>query len=152
MTVGIRAMADGTQAPRDGSGKIIFNRDHKFDIQLSRALIDERRLAEVFSAGRLEKIELKTEQWLWQQTGNICVEYARDGQPTGISTTEADFWVHELLAEDGSTVGYFMLPLVRLKELCRGAHKAGRYRHGAGDGARQSVILLSVKELFGMVK
>jgi hypothetical protein len=39
--------------------KIKFNRDKKFDLQLSDALINERRLADIFSAKRIEKIELK---------------------------------------------------------------------------------------------
>jgi hypothetical protein len=43
--------------------KIIYNRDHKFDMWLDRALICERRLGEIFTTGLLEKIELKSETW-----------------------------------------------------------------------------------------
>ena len=57
--------------------KIKFNRDGNFDLQLSDALVNERRLAEIFSAAKIEKIELKSETWLWERTGNICIEYAR---------------------------------------------------------------------------
>jgi hypothetical protein len=65
------------------------NHDKKIDIQLSQALIDERRLMDVFREARIEKIELKSESWQWERTGNICIEYRCDGRPSGISTTEA---------------------------------------------------------------
>jgi hypothetical protein len=41
-----------------------FSREHKFDLQLSEALIHERRLGEIFRTGRIEKIELKSETYL----------------------------------------------------------------------------------------
>jgi hypothetical protein len=44
-----------------------------------------------------------------RQTDNIAIEYRCDGKPSGISTTEADFWVHELL-RDGQTLVYLMFP------------------------------------------
>ena len=73
------------------------NHDRKFDLRLSQALIYERRLGEIFRTATIEKIELKSETWQWEQTHNICVEYRRDGRPSGISTTTAGIWVHELL-------------------------------------------------------
>jgi hypothetical protein len=123
---------------------LTYNADHKYDLQLSQAKIDERRLGALLLGG---KIELKSESWLWERTGNICVEYARDGRPSGIASTEADVWAHELKAVDGSTVGYFLIPVPRLKELCRAAYRAGRFRLGGGDGGRFDVVLLTVADL-----
>jgi hypothetical protein len=108
--------------------KIQFNRDRKFDLQLSASLIHERRLAAVFAGAKLEKIELKSETWQWEQTGNICIEYRCDGRPSGISTTESDCWVHELRRGDG-TLAWIMFPIERLKELARDAIRRGRCRH-----------------------
>lgn len=125
---------------------ITQNRDRKFDLQLSRALIDERRLANIFASGKIEKIELKSETWQWEQTGNICIEYRCDGRPSGISTTEADVWVHELKREN-ATIVYLLFPIDRLKELCRAAIKAGRARSGAGDGGRFDVVILRLKDI-----
>lgn len=125
---------------------IVFNHDRKFDLQLSQALINERRLADLFRSGKLEKVELKTESYQWEETGNICIEYLCDGQPSGISTTEADIWVHEL-QRDGQTLVYLLFPVERLKELCRAAHRRGRRRSHAGDGGRFDVVLLSVRAL-----
>lgn len=126
--------------------KVIQNRDRKFDLQLSRALIDERRLADVFVNQKIEKIELKSESYQWEKTGNICIEYKQNGTPSGISTTEADVWVHELKRAD-QTLCYLMFPVERLKELCRAAIKNGRSRSGAGDGGRFDVVILRLKDI-----
>ncbi|MER8619190.1 hypothetical protein NKG99_20525 [Mesorhizobium sp. M1409] len=132
--------------------KVVFNSDRKFDIQLSDALIEERQLARIFSEARLHRIELKTETWQWEQTGNICIEFRDGGRPSGISTTEADFWVHQLkrpASEPGEsfTLVYLMFPIERLKALARAAIKAGRVRHGVGDGSRMDVALVRLKDI-----
>jgi hypothetical protein len=126
--------------------EIVHNRDQKFDLQLSQALIDERRLAAIFAGAKIERIELKSESWLWERTGNICIEYRRAGRPSGISTTEADVWVHEL-KRDGETLVYLMFPIDRLKALCRQAFARGDYRLGGGDGGEFDVILLKLKDI-----
>lgn len=125
---------------------VTFNHDRKFDLQLSQALVAERRLADIFAEGRIEKIELKTETWQWEQTGNICIEFRCDGRPSGISTTEADYWVHELRRDD-ETLVYLMFPVPRLKELARQAIRDGRSRSGAGDGGRFEVALIRLSEI-----
>jgi hypothetical protein len=126
--------------------KVTFNPDEKFDIQLSAAMIAERRLGKIFETAKIEKIELKTETWEWEQTGNICIEYARDGKPSGIGVTEADFWVHELRRKN-QTLCYLMFPIERLKELAREAFKQGHYCERGGDGKRTSNILIALADI-----
>jgi hypothetical protein len=131
--------------PHDPFGKLQktkfsdFSNRSKFDIQLSQALINERRLADIFENG---KIEVKSESYLWEKTRNICIEYEQNGKPSGIAITDAEHWIHELLLQDGSVHVRLMLPVPRLKELCRRAHAEGRYRKNAGDGGRFSVFLI----------
>jgi hypothetical protein len=125
---------------------VSFNRDRKFDLQLSQALIDERRLADIFSSSKIEKIELKSESWQWERTGNIAIEYRRMGQPSGISTTEADMWVHEL-KRDGETLCYLMFPIERLKALCREAIAEGKCRLNGGDGGEFDVVILPLRDI-----
>lgn len=134
--------------------KIAFNRDNKFDIQLSQALIHERKLAEIFLGSNLERMpvlraELKTETWQWRRTGNIAIEYQCDGKPSGISITQADWWVHQLCDDDGRTLVYFVFPVEELKTLCRSAMRAGRYHKGGGDDGRFNNILLRVEDIIG---
>src|SRR5215472_5522097 len=121
--------------------KIAFGRDNKFDLQLSQSLIDQRRLADIFEHMDIHKIELKSESWQWERTGNICIEYRQRGQPSGIAVTEAGCWVHEL-KRDGETLVYLMFPIDRLKELAREAYRQGRYHEGGGDGGRFCNILI----------
>ena len=126
--------------------KVTYNHDNKFDLQLSAALINERRHAEIFIGMTIERIELKTESWQWEQTGNICIEYRQRGQPSGIAVTKADCWVHEL-RRDGETLCYLMFPIERLKELARRAYHDGHYHEGGGDGGRFCNILIPLSEI-----
>jgi len=126
---------------------VTYNSDNKYDLQLAQALIDERRLGEIFEHAKIERIELKSETWLWERTGNICIEFRRAGKPSGIAVTQADQWVHELKREDGSTQLYLMIALDRLKELCRAAWKEGNRRLGVGDDGLSDVVLLPLRDL-----
>ena len=126
--------------------KISFNHDRKYDIQLSAALINERRLGDIFAAGKIERVELKSETWQWEQTGNIAIEYRCDGKPSGIATTEADYWVHEL-RRDGQTLVYLMFPIDRLKALARDAIQRGQFRSDAGDDGRFHIALIPLAEV-----
>ena len=123
--------------------KITFNRNKKFDLQLSASLRSERKLAELLNSA---KIELKSETWQWEQTGNICIEFACDGNPSGIATTEADVCVHELRREDRTLV-YLWFPIERLKEVAREYYRHGCYRTDAGDNGRFSVIFVPLREI-----
>ena len=126
--------------------KITYNSNIKFDLQLSNALVRERALGEIFEGAKLEKVELKSETWQWEQTGRICIEYANGGKPSGIAATEADLWVHEL-RRDGETLCWLMFPIDRLKQLARQAYVAGNKRDGGGDGNRSSVVLIELKDI-----
>ena len=123
-----------------------FSRTNKFDFQLSQALVAERRLADIFTVGKLEKIEVKSESYLWERTGNICIEYRQGGKPSGIAVTEADYWVHELL-RDGETLVYLMFPVPRLKELARRHIRLGHTHDGGGDGGKFDNVLIPLKDI-----
>lgn len=121
-------------------------RDKKYDIQLSQALIRERRLGEIFKTAAIEFIELKSENHQWEKTGNICIEYECKGYPSGIAATQADFWVHELLRGD-QTLVYLMFPVARLKELARAAWDEGRRHENSGDGGNTKVVLVRLRDI-----
>lgn len=127
---------------------VTYNADQKFDIQLDAAIIAERRLGEIFTARKIEKIELKSETWQWEQTGNICVEFRQNGQPSGIAVTEADYWVHELRRDD-ETLVYLMFPIDRFKALARKAYAEGRVSHSGGDGGRFANVLIPLTWIIG---
>lgn len=123
-----------------------FCRTKKFDVQLSQALINERRLYEIFAEGVLEKLELKSETHQWEETGNICIEWRCRGELSGIAATEATGWVHEL-KRNGETLVYLVFPTERLKDLFRASWNAGLRRYGVGDNKQSDVVLIPLKEI-----
>lgn len=143
-------MRDGDKRgdpPPEFDGKIVFNRTSKFDMQIKRALWEEERLARVFTEGTFDKLEVKGESYKWERSGNICVEFASYGKPTGIAVTEATHWVHEL-KRNGATVGYFIMPMDRFKEIARFCLAEGRVNHNSGDNKNTSVVLIPIRYLW----
>lgn len=134
-----------TEGPRK---KITFNSDNKFDMQLEKALIDERGLAWMFENATFDgvRIEAKDETWQWRQTGNICVEYHNHGKRSGINATEADWWIHSLHADNGQLLVRLMFPVPVLRALARKAVADGKARVG-GDGNYSSVALIPVSDI-----
>ena len=70
---------------------------NKFDIDLQYGTIKEEKIIDMFVN---KKIEVKSERGMWMKTGNICIEYESYGKPSGILTTEADYWFHNLCIDD----------------------------------------------------
>ena len=65
----------------------------KFDIDLQYGKIREKKIADMLEN---KKIGVKSERDVWQKTGNIAIEYESYGKPSGINSTEADYWFHNL--------------------------------------------------------
>ena len=104
----------------------------KFDIDLQYGTIKEEKIIDMFVN---KKIEVKSERGMWMKTGNICIEYESYGKPSGIITTEADFWFHNLCIDDNifCTLIFDIPKLKQLidkldfkKSVSRGDHNASR--------------------------
>jgi len=61
------------------------------------------------------KYECKADR-MAHTTGNLCIEYFSRGSPSGIATSEADFWIYMLVAPDGNVSDTFKIPGDALKE------------------------------------
>ena len=85
----------------------------KFDIDLEYGTIREDKVADMLTN---KKIEVKSERGMWMKTGNICIEYESYGKPSGIATTESDFWFHNLCIED-NIFCTFIFDVPKLKQL-----------------------------------
>ena len=85
----------------------------KFDIDLEYGTIKEDKIADMLTN---KKIVVKSERGMWMKTGNICIEYQCYGKPSGITTTEADFWFHNLCIED-NIFCTFIFDVPKLKQL-----------------------------------
>jgi hypothetical protein len=129
-----------------------LNDDDKFDIQLAQAKVEERKLAQIFVGADIELIEVKAESFLWERSGKLCIEFERNGKPSGIAVTKAGVWAHALIrASDREVMGWALFPVARLKELCRQAYRAGRVLRCVGDGGKSSVVLLRLADLWPMM-
>ena len=74
-----------------------MNNDKRFDLDLQYGQVFERKVADMLQNS---KIEVKTERDMWKSTGNIVVEFESRGRPSGIASTEADYWFHNLAIGD----------------------------------------------------
>lgn len=88
-----------------------FNKDNKFDIDLSYGQIYEKEIAEMLQN---KTIEVKSERDIWKTTNNIAIEFESRGKPSGIAVTQADYWFHNLIS-NGKLVASLVFPTKTLK-------------------------------------
>ena len=86
------------------------------------------------------KYEVKADRLAYKYGGNtMFVEYECSGQPSGISTTEADVWMYFMVHPNGS-YKVFCVPVEDLREWCKGCPaKSG------GDGYRAKGYIVPVR-------
>ena len=68
----------------------------KFDLDLKYGKVKEKIIADMLQD---KKIEVKSERGMWLDTGNIAIEFESYGKPSGITSTESDYWFHNLCIE-----------------------------------------------------
>ncbi len=117
----------------------------KFDLDLKFGQQGEQWLRMLGAPGSGVRIEVKTERDQWFATGNVVFEYACRNKPSGVSTTEAEFWV-QLLSKDGCVVGIMGWPTMQLKAFLRDVIRrpgdyGARLVNGGDDKASQMVVI-----------
>lgn len=90
------------------------------------------------------KYECKADR-MAHKTGNLCIEYYSRGKPSGISTSEADFWIYMLVAPDGEVSDTFKIPASVLKEEIE---KKSYWRETAGGDNYTNKMYLFAKNVF----
>ena len=121
-------------------------KEDKFDVDLRYARQFEELVAEIFEDGG--RVEVKTERNIWATTGNIAVEIKCRNEPSGIATTDADYWIH-LLALDNDVFGGFIFPTQKLKERIKELlkDKTAKIQYGGDDNASK-LVLIPINKLF----
>ena len=79
------------------------------------------------------------------KTGNICIEYECYGKPSGITTTEADYWFHNLCIGD-NTFCTFIFDVPKLKQLMEKLDF--KKSVSGGDHNASRMWLVSIQKLF----
>ena len=123
-------------------------KNKKFDIDLDFGKVTEKKLEEAFEGK--SKLEVKTERWegkptQWKSTKNIAIEIRDRGKDSGLSTTEAELWIHML--DDGG--GGFIFETEHLKNIIRKKKKEGSLvLKMIGDDNAAECAILPIEELF----
>jgi hypothetical protein len=107
-----------------------FNRDFRYDLKVGQ--MAESWLADILMS---KTVEIKRD-FKASRTGRVFVEFFSRGKPSGIDTTEADFWAFII---DGETV--VILPTARLKELVQEAKDEGKIWKGGDSNTSQGVLI-----------
>jgi hypothetical protein len=130
---------------KNNDDRVIFGKGKKFDMQFEQGLIAERGLADIITNG---KIEMKRESYYWEWKKRICIEYRHGNEWSGVLATEAATWAHQLV-RDGEVLLTLMIPVKRLRKLCKMAQADGDlHRVGRGDKGLSSVIYLPIEWLY----
>ena len=116
-----------------------------FDIDLDFGKKGEKLIVEIFEGK--SQIEVKTERNKWLETGNIAIEIRYKGKPSGISTTDAKWWIHILKSDDEVRFS-FIFPVKVLKRKLKWIISEGKGRITmGGDDNLSTLVLLPIKEL-----
>ena len=121
-------------------------KENNFDIDLDFGKKGEEWIVALFEGN--SKIEVKTERGIWEKTRNIAIEITYKNKPSGLSTTDADIWIH-LLEKDGKIFGGFLLPVPYLKKRIKELFNLGKIKAiKGGDNNESSIILLPIKLIY----
>lgn len=88
----------------------------------------------IFSDGK--KIEVKYDRMAYI-TGNIFVEVYSRGKKSGISTTQASYWIFVIDKKDYAII----INVKKLKELCRQVHQVDGFANGGDDNTSQGLLI-----------
>ncbi len=111
------------------------NSDFRYDLEVGQ--VKENELASIIQN---KKIEVKTDLQAYE-TGNVYVEYESRGKPSGISTSQADYYCF-VISKDT----FIFISSAELKKRCRRLLNTDRDRKG-GDSNTSKGILLPVTHL-----
>ena len=79
-----------------------------FDIDLDFGQIYEEKIRKIFQGKG--GIEVKTERDMWKRTGNIAIEVRYKGYPSGLSSTNADWYKYNftlIIVSTHHNTGFF---------------------------------------------
>jgi len=122
----------------------LHNNDKRFDLDLAYGKVFEQKVAEILGQS---KIEVKTEKDKWKTTGNIVIEYESRNKPSGIVTTDADYWLHNLAMGDDIVLSL----LVKVSTLRKYIAKNNPRSVRGGDDMTSKLYLIKLTDLVTLI-
>ena len=123
---------------------MLMNNDKRFDLDLAYGKVFEQKVAEILGQS---KIEVKTEKDKWKTTGNIVIEYESRNKPSGIVTTDADYWLHNLAMGDDIVLSF----LVKVSTLRKYIAKHNPRSVRGGDDMTSKLYLIKLTDLVTLI-
>jgi hypothetical protein len=112
----------------------------KYDLDVEYGLIQEKKIRKIFESG--SKIEVKAERARWYNSGMIAIEIECKGRPSGLSITQADYWMHMLMRGDEMQMT-LLFSVAKLKELVKKALRMpGTNIVYGGDNKASKLVLI----------
>ena len=132
-------------------GKLVpinYEEMKKFDLDLKFGHFGEDFVRDMQDGNY--KTEVKTERDKWKDTGNLAIEIRYNGEPSGISTTAAQLWVHNF-SYNNKILFTLTFRVSWLKERIRKLLKEKKARLTmGGDFKASQLVLIPIKELFSI--
>ena len=117
-----------------------------FDLDLKFGLAWEEQVRKIFEDDG--RIEVKTERDIWHKTGNIAVEIGYKDRPSGLSTTDAKWWI-QVLTVQGEFHTALIFKVENFRKLVKQLVETGKADIvKGGDGAQSELVRVPLKELF----
>ena len=117
----------------------------KFDLDLQYGQVREKIVADMLQD---KKIEVKSERGMWLNTGNIAIEYECYGKPSGINTTKADYWFHNLCVGD-EVFATLVFETKMLKKIINASINENKVRSvSGGDHNASRMYLMNIQNIF----
>ena len=118
-----------------------MKQNYTFEYDLEFGQEGEDIIADMFEN---KKIEVKRDNWVGR-TGNIAIEYKSRGKPSGIATTQADYWII-MFSKEYEDKFMFIIEIQRLKEVTKKYFNKGSIKK-MGDSNTSSAVLIPIKEI-----
>ena len=118
-----------------------MKQNYNFEYDLEFGHEGEGIIADMFEN---KKIEVKRDNWVGR-TGNIAIEYKSRGKPSGIATTQADYWII-MFSKEYEDKFMFIIETQKLKEVTKKYFNKGSIKK-MGDSNTSSAVLIPIKEI-----
>ena len=111
-----------------------YNNDFRHDLKVGHK--GERYLAAVLEGAT---IEVKADSFI-ARTKNVAIEFESRGKPSGIATTEADYWC---IIFDGDEVkkSFIMVDTEKLKSIARRYWELGHIKKMGDSNTSRAVMI-----------
>jgi len=116
----------------------------KFDLDLKYGKVKEKIIADMLQD---KKIEVKSERGMWLDTGNIAIEFESYGKPSGIVSTESDYWFHNLCIGE-EIYGTLVFKTDMLKKIIK--NTPNKREVSGGDNKASKMYLMNIQKLFNV--